>query len=62
MVAALGKPDKAVTFGDLGDVKAVVLKASSKYQRMDIVFDLIQLRATYEEVDLVFASCCAQPD
>lgn len=51
MVAALGKPDKAVTFGDLGDVKAVVLKASSKYQRMDIVFDLIQLRATYEEVD-----------
>lgn len=40
LVVALGKPDHAVTFGDLADtfVKAV-LKAGSKYQRIDIVFD-----------------------
>jgi len=40
LVGALGKPDDAVTFGDLADTYVkTVLKAGSKYQRIDIVFD-----------------------
>ena len=40
LVVALGKPDNAVTFGDLADIYVrAVLKAGSKYQRVDIVFD-----------------------
>lgn len=40
LVVALGKPDKAVTFGDLADTYVrAVLKAGSNYQRIDIVFD-----------------------
>ena len=40
LVVALGKPDAAVTFGDLADtyVKSV-LKAGSEYHRIDVVFD-----------------------
>ena len=40
LVVALGKPDNAVTFGDLANIYVrAVLKAGSKYQRVDIVFD-----------------------
>lgn len=40
LVAALGKPNNAVTFGDLADTYVrAVLKAGSNYQRIDIVFN-----------------------
>ena len=40
LVVALGKPDAAVTFGDLADTYVkTVLKASSEYHRIDVVFD-----------------------
>lgn len=40
LVVALGKPDGAVTFGDLADTCVnTVLKAGAKYHRIDIVFD-----------------------
>lgn len=40
LVVALGKPEKAVTFGDLADTYVrAVLKAGSNYQRIDVVFD-----------------------
>ena len=38
LVVALGKPDAAVTFGDLADTYVkTVLKASSEYHRIDVV-------------------------
>ena len=40
LVVALGKPDNAVTFGDLADTYVrAVLTAGSNYQRVDVVFD-----------------------
>ena len=40
LVVALGKPDAGVTFGDLADTYVTtVLKAGSKYHRIDVVFD-----------------------
>ena len=40
LVVALGKPNIAVTFGDLADIYVrAVLKIGSSYQRIDIVFD-----------------------
>lgn len=40
LVVALGKPDNAVTFGDLADAYVrSVLKAGSRYQRVDVLFD-----------------------
>ena len=40
LVVALGKPDAAVTFGDLADTYAkTVLKTGSEYHRIDVVFD-----------------------
>ena len=41
LAVALGKPDAAVTFGDLADTYVVktVLKAGSEYHRIDIVLD-----------------------
>lgn len=40
LVVALGKPDNAMNFGDLADTYVrAVLKAGSKYQRVDVVFD-----------------------
>ena len=40
LVVALGKPNNAVTFGDLADIYVrAVLKAGSNYQRVDVVFD-----------------------
>jgi hypothetical protein len=40
LVVVLGKPDGAVTFGDLADAYVnAVLKAGAKYHRIDIVFD-----------------------
>ena len=39
-MVVVGKPDDAITFGDLADTYVkTVLKASSTYQRIDIVFD-----------------------
>ena len=39
-MVALGKPDNAVTFGDLADTYVrEVLKAGSNYQRVDVLFD-----------------------
>ena len=37
LLVAMGKPNNAVTFGDLADT--YVLKVGSKYQRIDVVFD-----------------------
>ncbi len=40
LVVALGKPDAAVTFGDLADTYVkTVLKAGYEYHRIDVVFD-----------------------
>jgi len=40
LVVSLGRPDNAVTFGDLADTYVrAVLRAGYKYQRIDIVFD-----------------------
>ena len=40
LVVALGKPDGAVTFGDLADIYVkAVLTVGEKYHRIDIVFD-----------------------
>ena len=40
LVVAHGKPDAAVTFGDLADTYVkTVLKAGSEYHRIDVVFD-----------------------
>lgn len=40
LVVALGKPDKAVTFGDFADTYVrTILKAASSYERVDVVFD-----------------------
>jgi hypothetical protein len=40
LAVALGRPDKALTFGDLADIYvSTVLKLGLKYQRIDVVFD-----------------------
>ena len=40
LVVGIGKPVDAVTFGDLGDTfVSYVLKAGSRYQRVDLVFN-----------------------
>ena len=40
LVAALGKPHEAKTFGDFADCYVnAVLQKSSKYQRVDVLFD-----------------------
>ena len=40
LVVDLGKPNAAVTFGDLADTYVkTVLKAGSEYHRIDVVFD-----------------------
>ena len=40
LAVALGKPDAAVTFGDLADTYVkTMLKAGSEYHKIDVVFD-----------------------
>jgi hypothetical protein len=40
LVAAIGKPEKAKTFGDLSDVFfSTILNKGNAYKRVDIVFD-----------------------